>query len=407
MLSRLALEVARAKSVDDMIRVVVEVATPLLGASNATASLVDESGSTLTIYHGAAATTGDVRVVEVADPTPAGDVVRTGRAVYLESTYALVTRYPSMAARVPASVWGALAVVPMNAGGELIGALMVRYPGPVAFTPEDKELLSSTSELLGEALARAMGHDRLAAHTRRLIESNRDLDNFAAAVAHDLRQPIRHIGSYIHLLLEKVGAHALDSEATHYADTISSALGRADRMIVALLEYSRVTGKPLLDAEVALDRLVDDVVEILQPKLTEAAATVRSEGLPVVRGDADLLRQIVQNLVENAVKYRDPSRPAEIALSAQREDEGNDLAPMWRVSVRDNGIGIRAEHLEAVFEVFSRARPRDEPGGTGIGLALAKRIVERHGGTIGVQSQTGLGTTFWFTLPGAVVRHRY
>jgi signal transduction histidine kinase len=135
---------------------------------------------------------------------------------------------------------------------------------------------------------------------------------------------------------------------------------------------------------------------------------VRIEDLPTVQGDPALFHQVLQNLIDNAAKYRHPDRPAEIVVSARPDaDHGDDSTPWWRISVRDNGIGIPPEHVAKVFDVFTQAQQGEQLSGTGIGLATAKRVVERHGGMIGVESTPGAGSTFWFRLPGVAGRHRY
>jgi signal transduction histidine kinase len=262
--------------------------------------------------------------------------------------------------------------------------------------------------MLGRALARAEHHDRLLAYARRLRESNRDLDSFAAAVAHDLRQPLRQLNSYVEILFEHLDVDEFDADAHHYASRIRTAVGRADQLIVALLDYASAGGKALADVEVALDRLVADVIDGLRLQLEEAGATVQFEHLPTVQGDPDLLRQVFQNLIQNAAKYRAPIRAAEIVVSAEAEErDSDDPTPCWRISVEDNGIGIDPAHADRIFDVFTRAERGNELSGTGIGLASAKRVVERHGGRIGVDSTPGVGSRFWFTLPGVAGRHRY
>ena len=164
----------------------------------------------------------------------------------------------------------------------------------------------------------------------------------------------------------------------------------------------------MTDEEVELGAVAGDVIEALRVRLDEVGATVDVGELPTVQGDAALLHQIVQNLVDNAAKYRDPNRPPEISVTAEREgSDDDDGTPWWRISVHDNGLGIAPEQVEKVFDVFTRVQQGTRLSGTGIGLATVKRAVERHGGTIGVESTPGGGSTFWFTLPGVAGRHRY
>jgi signal transduction histidine kinase len=399
---------ARAASIDDVIRVLAEVAGPLVGAANATALVLDETKSKLVVYHGPAARTQAVRVVDLSDPTPAAHVVRTGEPVFLASLDELCEAFPRFVEQLERVDWAALAVLPLLERGELFGVIVYRWTDVVEFTPARRDVMETISELVGHALARARNHDHLLAYTRRLKESNRDLDSFAAAVAHDLRQPLRQLSSYVDVLFDHLSADQFDEDAEHYAQRIRASVERADRLIVALLEYARAGGKPMTDEEVALGAVARDVVDALRVRLDEAGATVTIGELPTVQGDAALFQQILQNLVDNAAKYRDPNRPAEISVTAEREEsDGDDGTPWWRISVRDNGVGILPEQIEKVFDVFTRAQQGTRLSGTGIGLATAKRAVERHGGTIGVDSTPGEGSTFWFTLPGVAGRHHY
>jgi signal transduction histidine kinase len=399
---------ARAASIDDVIKVLAEVAGPLVGAANATALVLDESRSKLVVYHGPAARTQTVRVVDLSDPTPAAHVVRTGEPVFLASLDELCEAYPRFVEQLERVDWAALAVLPLLERAELFGVIVYRWTEEVVFTPARREVMETISELVGHALARARSHDHLLAHTRRLRETNRDLDSFAAAVAHDLRQPLRQLSSFVDVLFEHLPADQFDDDATHYAERIRASVERADRLIVALLDYARAGGKPMTDAEVALGTVARDVVDGLRVRLDEVGATVTIGELPTVQGDAALFHQILQNLVDNAAKYRDPARPPEISVSAEREGtDSDDGTPWWRISVHDNGLGIQPEQIEKVFDVFTRAQQGTRLSGTGIGLATAKRAVERHGGTIAVDSTPGEGSTFWFTLPGVAGRHHY
>lgn len=399
--------VAHAATIDEVMSVITDVAGPLLKATNATALLLDESKSRLVVHHGPAATTAAVRVVELTDPTPAAEVVRTGEPVFVGSLDELCDRYPRFVEQLEKPNWSALAVLPLLEADELFGVVVYRWISPVDFTPAHRELVVTASELVAAALARARNHDRLLAYARRLRDANQDLDSFAAAVAHDLRQPMRQLRSYVDLLLESVGEDRLDGEGEHYAQRIRVAVERADRLIVALLDYARAGGKPMLDQEVRLGDLAREVVDALRARLDEANAVVSIEELPIVEGDAALLHQALQNLIDNAAKYRHPDRCAEIVVSAVPEPAQRDGAPWWRISVRDNGVGIATENHAKVFDLFTRSQQGAKLSGSGIGLATAKRAVERHGGTIGVESTPGEGSTFWFTVPGVAGRHHY
>ena len=263
-----------------------------------------------------------------------------------------VSRFVEQLERVD---WAALAVLPMHEGTELFGVVVYRWMEPVEFTPERRELIEMISELVGHALARARSHDHLLGYTRRLRESNRDLDSFAAAVAHDLRQPLRQLSSYIDVLFDHLHADQFDDEATHYAERIRVAVERADRLIVALLDYARAGGKPMVDEEVSLTAVAHDVLDGLRIRLE--GVDVRIGELPMVQGDPALLHQVLQNLIDNAAKYRDPDRPAEIVVSVEQQalaEDDDEGVPWWRISVaRQRAWHCAGAHVQGVRRLHS------------------------------------------------------
>ncbi|NHN47555.1 PAS domain S-box protein [Halostella sp. JP-L12] len=234
---------------------------------------------------------------------------------------------------------------------------------------------------------------RLEETIAQLEESNERLEQFAYAASHDLQEPLRMVSSYLQLV-ERRYADELDEEGREFIEFAVDGADRMRNMIEGLLEYSRVEtrGEPLVPVD--LDALLEDVLEDLQIRIEEADADVRAEQLPPVEGDASQLRQVLQNLLSNAITYSG-DEPPEIRVAAERE--GDEVV----VSVHDSGVGIDPEDQERVFEVFQRLHGREEHSGTGIGLALCERIVERHGGDIWVESEPGEGATFSFALPAA------
>ncbi|WP_323191876.1 PAS domain S-box protein [Halostella sp. PRR32] len=230
-------------------------------------------------------------------------------------------------------------------------------------------------------------------YQRKLEESNERLEQFAYAASHDLKEPLRMVSSYLQLI-EKRYADELDEDGQEFLDFAVDGADRMGEMIDGLLEYSRVDtqGEPLEPVE--LDAVVEDVLEDLQFRIEESDAEITTESLPRVEGDASQLRQVFQNLVSNAIEYSDDG-PLRIHISG--ETEGNKQT----ISVSDNGIGIDPDDTERIFRVFQRLHSPEEHAGTGIGLALSRRIVERHGGDIWVDSEPGEGSTFSFTLPPA------
>ncbi|MFP8957751.1 sensor histidine kinase [Natrialbaceae archaeon A-CW3] len=232
-------------------------------------------------------------------------------------------------------------------------------------------------------------------YQRKLEASNERLEQFAYATSHDLQEPLRMVTSYLQLLERRYGDD-IDADGEEF---IAFAVDGADRMremIDGLLEYARVETKGEPFEPVDLDCVLEEVRTDLQLQIEESDAeiSVEDDSLPHVYGDARQLRQVFQNLLANAIEYRGDD-PPRIRVSSERSGDH------WLVSVRDDGIGIDPDDADRIFEVFQRLHAHDEYEGTGIGLALCQRIVERHGGRIRVDSESGDGSTFSFTVPAA------
>lgn len=204
------------------------------------------------------------------------------------------------------------------------------------------------------------------------------------------------VASFLQLLQRRYGGQ-LDATADEYIGYAIDGAQRMQRLIQDLLAYSRVgtRGKPA--ESVDLNATLVGVRQDLRPMIEEADGRVQVGPLPTVLADPTQMRQLFQNLIGNALKFRHPERPATVTISAERVTEEG--AACWRFAVADNGIGIDPKYAERVFQVFQRLHTRDEYEGTGIGLAICKKIVERHGGRIWFEATPGGGTTFYFTLP--------
>lgn len=250
----------------------------------------------------------------------------------------------------------------------------------------------SMMEDADEARQVAEGAEELARQQAKDIErSNAELEQFAYVASHDLQEPLRMVSSFSQLLACRY-QDRLDGDAKEFIAYIVDGAMRMRNLINDLLTFSRV-GKTAdqfapTDCEVVLDRTLTD----LRPPIEESGAVVRHEPLPTVMGDESQIGQLFQNLIANAIKFRS-DRPPEVRLGAQAKDGE------WQFWVRDNGIGIDPQYADRVFVMFQTLHPREEYGGTGIGLAICKRIVERHGGSIWVESLPGKGATFYFTIP--------
>ncbi|MCX7887963.1 MAG: ATP-binding protein, partial [Verrucomicrobiae bacterium] len=224
-----------------------------------------------------------------------------------------------------------------------------------------------------------------------LARSNAELEQFAYVASHDLQEPLRVVSGFLQLLQQRCEGK-LGPEADEYIRYAIEGAHRMRNLIRDLLEYSRVGRRPEPFSEVDCNAIVQTVLANLQPAIVEQQGRVTVDPLPVVRGDATELTQLFQNLIANALKFRGP-QPPEVRVSVrENKDE-------WVFSVRDNGIGIHPKDFERIFVIFQRLHTTEEYPGTGIGLALCRKIVERHGGRIWVESQPGEGATFYFTLP--------
>ena len=238
--------------------------------------------------------------------------------------------------------------------------------------------------------ARALGRSN-----RELERSNADLEQFAYVASHDLSEPLRTVAGFSSLLSKRY-AGKLDANADLYISHMAAGVDRMQQLIDDLLAYSRVGRTPLTPEPVDLDALLGEVLQSIDVAVREQGAQVTSEDLPVVLGEPGQLRQVLQNLLANAVKFTRPDDTPVVHVSAARD------GGLWRIDVRDNGIGVPEEQREEIFKMFGRLHRTAEYQGTGIGLALVRRIVERHGGRVWVRpasADTG-GSVFSFTLPG-------
>jgi signal transduction histidine kinase len=236
---------------------------------------------------------------------------------------------------------------------------------------------------------------RLEERAAELERSNADLEQFAYAASHDLSEPLRTVAGFSQLLASRYRGK-LDEEANEMITYMSDGVERMQQLIDDLLLYSRVGRAPLHEDRVDLNEVLADARAWMRPAVAEARAEISSDALPVVRGERGQLTQVMQNLLANAIKFTAPGVTPVIHVSAAAVDGE------WRIAVADNGIGVDPAQEEAIFKMFGRLHPADAYPGTGIGLALVKRIVERHGGRIWVERGTKGGSVFVFTLPDRV-----
>ncbi|SDK78309.1 PAS domain S-box protein [Natronorubrum texcoconense] len=258
-------------------------------------------------------------------------------------------------------------------------------PDAEPFLEEERELIETLATLVRFHFERQEYIDELQAETRRL-------EQFAYAASHDLQEPLRMVSSYLQLLERRYGDE-FDDDGEEFIGYAVDGAERMRDMIDGLLAYSRVETRGDPFERVDLDAVLDDVLLDLERRIAETSTEITATELPTVEGDASQLRQVFQNLIINAIEYSEDIPQVEI--SAERSGD------QWIVSIRDEGIGIDPDETDRIFEVFQRLHSRETHAGTGIGLALCRRIVERHGGEIWVDSEPDQGSTFSFTLPAA------
>ncbi len=224
-----------------------------------------------------------------------------------------------------------------------------------------------------------------------LTRSNEDLQQFAYVASHDLQEPLRNVASCLQLL-EKEYRDKLDPTADQYIHYSVEGAVRMKALILDLLAYSRVATKGRPPERTDCELVLDLALQNLHSAIAETGAVITRDPLPTILGDGGQLLQVFQNLIGNAIKFR-RDEPPQIHMSAAKNKNE------WIFSIKDNGIGIESRHLDRIFIIFQRLHKRSQYDGTGMGLAIAKKVVERHGGQIWVESQPGVGTTFYFTIP--------
>jgi len=224
-----------------------------------------------------------------------------------------------------------------------------------------------------------------------LQRSNAELQQFAYVASHDLQEPLRMVSSYTQLLAECYQGQ-LDAQADKFIAFATEGATRMQQLLEDLLDYSRVSRRPQPFEPINCTTILKDVLTDLAVTMQESSAVVTADSLPTVLGDRTQLRQLLQNLISNAIKFRREEPPV-VHISAEPQED------FWLFTVRDNGIGIDPQFAERIFVLFQRLHSRQEYPGTGIGLAICKKIVERHAGRIWVESHLGEGSTFYFTLP--------
>lgn len=253
------------------------------------------------------------------------------------------------------------------------------------------ELARMNEKMQMEIKFRKAIESNLQEYTRELKIKNQELEQFAYVASHDLQEPLRMIASFTQLLAKRY-YDKIDADANEYINFALEGTQRMQALINDLLDYSRVGRRNNPDNILNLEEIIEAVLHNLSTKIEETNAMITYDDMPMAKGDRTQTIQLFQNLIANAVKFRKPNERPMIHIGIQEKDG------QWQVCIRDNGIGFEMEHYERIFNIFQRLHTREEFPGTGIGLALCKKIVESHGGQIWASSAPGKGTTFYFTM---------
>ncbi len=284
-----------------------------------------------------------------------------------------------------------IASLPVKVAGRTMGVVNILSRDTNHFTPDRVRLLTTIAGGIGALLESARLYEALEQRAEELARSNSDLEQFAYVASHDLQEPLRSVVGFTSLLSRRYKGQ-IDENADRFIERAIAAASRMQVLINDLLSYSRV-GRNFERPEVVDTRvLLDQELSGLHAAIEESSALVTYDSLPSIAADSSLLGQVFRNLIGNAIKFRGEAPPA-VHLSV--EELGNE----WKFAVKDNGIGIDPQFTERIFTIFQRLHTREEYPGTGIGLSICKKAIERLGGRIWVESQLGKGSTFYFTVP--------
>jgi signal transduction histidine kinase len=314
------------------------------------------------------------------------------------SKEAMLGRFPGLGPEYESGIRSFLSV-PLIFNDRVMAVLSFRSLSEDTYTHQDVEV----AQFIGAQVAGAIANSQLHAETveadrilqeqaAELTRSNAELEQFAYVASHDLQEPLRVIAGYVHLLEERYGDR-IDQDGREFIAFTTDAVHRMRMLINDLLDYSRVESDGNPFEHVDCNRALSNALADLGVSIQETEAEITSDPLPELSGDPVQISLLLENLIANAIKFRQDDESPKVHVSCHRNDTN------WQLSVSDNGIGIRPRYQDRIFGMFKRAHKRSKYPGTGIGLAMCSKIVERHGGTIWVESEVGEGSTFHFTIP--------
>ena len=289
------------------------------------------------------------------------------------------------------------AIVMVTGRGSERTAVEAMKLGALDYITKNSILEGFFTQSILNAIERQHLKEEIVRYQHELERSYQALSEFSHTASHDLKAPLRHIVSYCNLIKEDF-ADKLDAQGIEYIKRLQVNAQRLQRLVDDLLAYSEAANAREEKTSVDCNALMAEVIEVLEEPVRDTKAAINTANLPVLTAYPMRMKQLFQNLVSNALKYRSPDRPPVISVSVK--DKGNE----YQFAVEDNGVGIEPEHAGIIFQAFKRLHTRDEIEGSGLGLSICRKIIEMHGGNIWVESEPGKGSTFYFTIPKPEVR---
>ncbi|WP_267643194.1 PAS domain S-box protein [Haloarchaeobius amylolyticus] len=391
--SRLGRYALEQPDLDDLFQMASDLVTDVLDVDYCKVLDLDEDAEELLLRQGVGwrdGIVGEATVSAVEDDSQASYTLRTSGPVVVEDM-ATETRFSGPDLLTSHDVSSGISTV-IGPYDDPWGILGTHDTEQRSYGDEDVTFVQSVSALLATAIERHTYRQEREEMVDALAESNERLEHFAYITSHDLQEPLRMVSNYLQLV-ESRYADDLDEDGQEFIEFAVDGANRMRDMVDDLLAYSRIDTEAESFEPTDTEAVVDRALQNLEMQIQDEDATVTVGSLPTVQADANQLEQVFQNLVSNALKYRHDERDPEVTIDASREGDE------WVFAVEDNGIGIDPDMHDRIFEVFERLHTHDEYSGTGIGLALCQRIIDRHDGQIWVESDRDEGSTFKFTIP--------
>ncbi len=389
----LSTKILEAEGLEPLMQEIMDAAVAIVGADKGTLQLLEGQSLRIVAQHGHKSPF--LKFFAAAENTASvcGEVTRRSQRIVVEDVEQspIFAGTESLKVLRDAGVRAVQSTPLLCRDGRLVGILTTQWAVP--YSPDEHDLwrLDLLTRQTSDLIEHKHAEEKLKQINEELQWSNTDLQQFAYVASHDLREPLRAINGFMELLKQRYG-EKLDEKANEYVNYAANGARRMDDLLTGLLAYSRVQTKGQPKATISAQAALNAAVTNLRASIAESNAAITSDTLPSVNADGMQFTQLLQNLIQNAIKFKSDKRP-EIHVGCKRQENE------WLFSIRDNGIGIDPRNHERIFEIFRQLHPRDKYPGFGVGLAICKRIVERHGGKIWVESQPGKGSTFYFTIP--------